>query len=302
MKEPVYSISAVERDVGISKDVLRVWERRYGFPQPQRDARGERTYPAEQVQRLRLVKRLMDLGHRPGRLLAADAGELELALSRSRAEAPPAGDAGDLQGLLDVLGGDDAPACAHALQQRLAREGLRSFVLDTIAPLSILVGEAWEQGRLQVFEEHLFTEIAERLLRQAIAAVPRGPGPQVMLTTPPGEMHGLGLLMVEALLVLEGAQCLSLGTQTPVPDIAQAARAWNADIVAVSFSAAFPARPAQATLQQLREALPPAVRLWAGGAGVRALRPLQGVLALPDLPAVEAALREAVAQRPATTP
>lgn len=303
MKEPVYSISAVERDVGISKDVLRVWERRYGFPRPERDARGERTYPAEQVRRLRLVKRLMDLGHRPGRLLAADAGELELALARGRAEAsPPADAAGDLQDLLDLLGGDDAPACAHALQQRLARQGLRLFVLDTIAPLSILVGEAWEQGRLQVFEEHLFTEIAERLLRQAIAAVPRGRGPQVMLTTLPGEMHGLGLLMVEALLVLEGAQCVSLGTQTPVPDIAQAARAWNADVVAVSFSAAFAQRQAQAALQQLRDALPPAVQLWAGGAAVRALRQVPDVRILPDLPAAEAALRDAPAQRAAARP
>jgi len=32
-----YNISAVERDTGLSKDTLRVWERRYGFPKPLRD-------------------------------------------------------------------------------------------------------------------------------------------------------------------------------------------------------------------------------------------------------------------------
>ena len=52
------SIAAVERDTGLSKDTLRVWERRYGFPQPLRDANGERTYTAEQLARLRIVKRL----------------------------------------------------------------------------------------------------------------------------------------------------------------------------------------------------------------------------------------------------
>ncbi|RYD60733.1 MAG: MerR family transcriptional regulator, partial [Verrucomicrobiaceae bacterium] len=52
-------IAAVERDTGISKETLRVWERRYGFPAPERDASGERLYPSEQVQRLRLVKRLL---------------------------------------------------------------------------------------------------------------------------------------------------------------------------------------------------------------------------------------------------
>ena len=64
-------IAAVERDTGISKETLRVWERRYGFPSPGRDAAGERLYPPEQVQRLGLVKRLLDAGYRPGRIVAA---------------------------------------------------------------------------------------------------------------------------------------------------------------------------------------------------------------------------------------
>ena len=64
-------ISAVERDTGISKDKLRIWERRYGFPTPLRDDNGERVYPLAQVQRLRMIKRLMDAGHRPGRVVVA---------------------------------------------------------------------------------------------------------------------------------------------------------------------------------------------------------------------------------------
>src|SRR5512137_1739057 len=62
------SIAAVERDTGLSKDTLRVWERRYGFPRPLRDANGDRVYPLDQVDRLRLLKRLMDQGHRPGKI------------------------------------------------------------------------------------------------------------------------------------------------------------------------------------------------------------------------------------------
>ncbi|MBV5332313.1 MerR family transcriptional regulator, partial [bacterium] len=68
MNNSRFSIAAVERDTGLSKDVLRMWERRYGFPLPLRDPNGERSYPAEQVDRLRLIKRLMDQGHRPGKL------------------------------------------------------------------------------------------------------------------------------------------------------------------------------------------------------------------------------------------
>jgi len=65
-------IASVERETGLSKDTLRVWERRYGFPTPERDANGERLYAPTQVQRLTQIKRLMDRGHRPGKLLALD--------------------------------------------------------------------------------------------------------------------------------------------------------------------------------------------------------------------------------------
>lgn len=293
MTETSFTIAAVERDVGLSKDVLRVWERRYGFPMPERDAHGERLYPADQVQRLRLIKRLMDQGHRPGRLLAASQEELEATLSSLRELRAPASGAGVPEGLEELLRlvcSHDAAAYMVALQQRLARQGLRQFVLDTVAPMAVLVGHAWEEGRLQVFEEHLFSELTTRTLRQAIAAVPGGSAPLVLLTTLANEPHAMGLLMVEALLALEGARCVPLGTQTPISEIAEAARAYRVDVVALSFSAAFPQRQAPALLQQLRAALPASVQLWAGGAGIAALRPTEGVLALSSLDDAAAAL------------
>ncbi|HEX5373229.1 MAG TPA: MerR family transcriptional regulator [Aquabacterium sp.] len=80
------SIAAVERDTGLSKDTLRVWERRYGFPQPARDPQGERAYPLDQIERLRLIKRLLDVGHRPSRLVHLDMSDLR-ALSERTADA-----------------------------------------------------------------------------------------------------------------------------------------------------------------------------------------------------------------------
>src|SRR5580765_8226934 len=70
------NISAVEREAGLSKDVLRMWERRYGFPKPSRDGNGERQYSAAEVAKLRAVKRLMDVGMRPGKIIRASLEEL----------------------------------------------------------------------------------------------------------------------------------------------------------------------------------------------------------------------------------
>ena len=118
-----FSIAAVERDTGLSKDVLRMWERRYGFPLPERDANGERAYPAAQVERLRQIKRLMDQGHRPGKLLALPVEALAALAPRQTRSTRSEHVAEDVHGLEDLLlliKQHDANAYTQALQQRLA--------------------------------------------------------------------------------------------------------------------------------------------------------------------------------------
>lgn len=289
---PGLNIAAVERETGLSKDVLRVWERRYGFPVPERDPHGERVYPAEQVDRLRLIKRLMDNGHRPGKLIPLDLEALNALSPRRPTRAPELSSRvseDELQRLLDPIRHHDAWAYQQRMQQRLAREGLYAFVQDTVAPLTRMVGEAWERGEFAVFEEHLFTEMTKRLLRQAIANLPGGGhGPRLLLTTLPEEAHGLGLLMLEALCTLEGAVCIPLGTEMPLLDIARAAEAHHADVVALSFSQCFPTRQIVPLLSQLRAALSPDIALWAGGTGIIRLSAPEGVRFMHELqPALE---------------
>src|ERR1700761_4002546 len=79
--EPLLSIAAVERETGLGKDTLRAWERRYGFPVPQRDASGIRGYPRALVDRLALIRRALLAGERPGRLLALPAAKLDAVLA-----------------------------------------------------------------------------------------------------------------------------------------------------------------------------------------------------------------------------
>lgn len=292
-KEPAFSIAAVEREVGVSKDVLRVWERRYGFPAPHRDSHGERLYPADQVRRLALVKRLMDRGLRAGRLLPATWKELQaLASSLEQGRAASREPAPELDGFLRHLRAHDAQALADALQHRVAQDGLQRFVLDTVSPMTVLVGEAWAKGELQIHEEHLFTEVVTRVLRQSITQLPAGRAPVVLLTTLPDEPHAMGLLMAECLFTLHGARCINLGMQMPILEIVRAAQAHGVDIVALSLSSAFPARFASPLVRQVRAALPAAMQLWAGGAGAVHLSRISGVQVLVGLTEIAALLTE----------
>ena len=280
MNQPNFNIAAVERDTGLSKDVLRVWERRYGFPNPDRDQHGERCYPLAQVERLRLIKRLMDQGFRPGKLIGLPIEELaSLAPRRPRAqESASAESCADLGDLMTLIKQHDANGYLQAMQQRLARQGLQQFVQDTIAPLTKAIGEAWEDGTMEVFEEHLFTELTKRLLRQIISTLPSASGgPRILLTSVPNEQHILGLLMAEALFTLEGAECIPLGTEMPILEIARAAEAHQVDVVALSFSVAFPQRQIPGLLQQLRLATPAAIQIWVGGGGIARVTSSEGV-------------------------
>jgi DNA-binding transcriptional MerR regulator/methylmalonyl-CoA mutase cobalamin-binding subunit len=264
------SIASVERDTGLSKDTLRVWERRYGFPSPMRDALGERVYPLEQVDKLRTLKRLLDLGHRPGRIVGQSIDELQR-LARSSGNAAARGlqqmhAQDDLTALIALLTEHRIDELRGQLSQKLLRMGLARFVAEIVAPLNEMVGEAWTRGKVQIFEEHLYTETVQGLLRNAIGTIPRVDArPRVLLTTFPQEPHGLGLLMAEAMFALDGCHCISLGVQTPVWDILLAAEAQRADIVALSFSAAVNPHQAIEGLAELRAKLPSSVQVWAGG-------------------------------------
>ena len=300
------SIAAVERDTGIGKDTLRVWERRYGFPVPGRDANDERIYPMAQVEKLRVIKRLMDQGHRPGRIVAQSIDALQH-LSRGEAslQSQQADDAShvreDLMAYIAMLQTQDHEGIRRELLKTLSQDGLQRFVTDVVAPLTTLVGDAWARGDLAVHEEHLYTECVSSLLRQAIVTIPKaasGVEPVVLLTTFPQEAHGLGLLMVESLLALQGCRCVSLGTQTPVRDIAQAAIAHGADVVALSFSVNMNANHVVDGLIELNLLLPASVEVWVGGrAPALRRRQIERVQVLHDFNAIAEAVTHWRAQK-----
>lgn len=293
------SIAAVERDTGLSKDTLRVWERRYGFPTPARDSIGERAYSLEQVEKLRIVKRLMDAGHRPGRIVTLELDQLQR-LAESTVDQPmrnveAALGSADVRAHLDLIRAHDPSALRGELTRLLSRVGVSRFVTEAVGPLNAAVGDAWMRGQMEVHEEHLYTECMQVVLRQAIAAIPEPPPaaqPRVLLTTFPGEPHGLGLLMSEAMLALDGCRCVSLGVETPLWDIVLAAKAHRADIVALSFTGCMIPNQIVDGLAELRSKLPAEVAVWAGGgAPVIQRRRVPGVDVFGALDEVPAALR-----------
>lgn len=317
------SIAAVERDTGLSKDTLRVWEKRYGFPTPLRDLQGERSYPMEQLERLRLIKRLLDVGHRPGRVVALALPDLQTLAERSAdaqaahpalvapalpvstlvAPAPlgPGPEAWIAQALQRV-DAHDVAGLKRILVQAMAHLGLASFISDVVAPLLQAMGDGWLRGRFQVPQEHWVSHCLQQSLHSAIHALPPAQSdhaPRILLSTFPGEPHAMGLLMVEGWLALLDTLPINLGPQTPLWDMVHAAANHHADVVALSFSASAPAILVQDTLPEFRAKLPARTALWVGGRHpLLQRRPPPGVLVMDDANALRAAVHTWRAQHP----
>ncbi len=284
-------INAVERETGITKELLRMWERRYGFPEPERDEQGDRIYPMPQVAKLRLLRRLIDFGFRPGKIIMLPSEELERLLStqgKANFDSSP-----ELEKeLLDILKARDPAQLRDYLSHQMIKMGLQSFILDFLQYANFVVGDAWMRGLLEVHEEHLFTEQVQSLVRQAIGSLREANmAPRILLATPPEETHTLGILMVEAILRLDNVDAVCYGAQMPVRDVAQAVARHKMQIVAISFSASYPTSKAIDYLEELRFRLPLSVEIWGGGASLRSTRKtVEAVRFFHDLPSIRIAV------------
>ena len=278
-----FSIGVVERDTGIGRDTLRVWERRYGFPEPLRNDKGERIYSEQQLRRLQRIRRLLDQGLRPGKLLALSEPELNRLESELYAEQHTPY-SGTVARLLEAIRQADIQQLTDLFEQQYQQQGLQDFVSKTVAPLVTATGEAWARGQLQIFQEHILSEQLRRFLKSRInEQVTRKPA-RIVLATLPGEPHTLGLLMVEAMLASQGIAAINLGGEIPMDQIKGAVEQFQANVLGITFSGSYPYKHIRPHLNELRDLIAADVAIWTGGEGVSRLRKLPaGVMKIKTL-------------------
>lgn len=227
--DSLLTIAELAEDIGVMAETLRVWERRYGFPDPGRSESGNRQYSAEHLVRLRLIKNLLALGYRPGNVVRLGLGELmALTEKASAVRAPiPPGHQALLQLCVELIEAGDGSRLRTLLKDQLLQVGLRSFVVEIGAPLTSMVRVGCKTSRFSVGEAYLVMTVLEPLMRDAIksaAAVARLDGPKVLLARPPQDRSPVELMFVQALFTLEGAECVPYGTMTSLSDVVTRAR------------------------------------------------------------------------------
>ncbi|MCW8932335.1 MAG: MerR family transcriptional regulator [Gammaproteobacteria bacterium] len=269
----MFPIGAVERDTGIGRDTLRVWERRYGFPVPERNSKGERVYSDGQVRILQLLKRLLDQGMRPGKIVGLKESELNMLAQTLQAKQVGENTNPRLDELIECVAYHKTHRLWALLEQTLIQQGMKSFVVDTIAPLVYMIGDKWAKGELKIFEEHFLTRQLTLFLDAVISKMPVNiHSNSVLLATLPGEHHSLGLLMLEGLLRERGLSVINLGTEVPMDQLTQATEQYQVKSILLSFSSAYNTNGLRTELIELAGRLPDSVSIYVGGEGVKRMR------------------------------
>lgn len=292
---PFVSVSEIERETGFGKDQLRKWRQRFGFPPAEGAAGDKAVYSPKTVDQLLLIKRLLEAGFRPGQVVGKTVQELEKLKLDLGLTVPVECLDESTQALIEQLKRTDLTGFSALLAQRRAGGTLLEFVRDTVTPLMIGVGEACHRDEIDIHHEHICTSCVERLLHAEILKLqPKKRLPSVVVfALAPGEHHLLGLLMIEAALAEQGAKTINIGSDIPLNNLKLAAISCKADVLALSFSFAYPARDVLPTLLHLRRLLPPQMQIWAGGAGVAGIRKQpKGVRISSDFGEAVAALKE----------
>ena len=294
--EGLLSIGALSSATGIPIDTIRTWERRYGFPAPERKLSGHRLYPLSTVPRLRKVAQAIARGHRAAEVLKASENGLELLLaslppSLSESAATPSIASHSTLTLADEVEAlkwvraFDAGRLKRWFHSDYVQLGPLTFLEDRAATFLKAVGNAWAERRLDVRHEHLASAVLGDFLRSVRAPLDdRATGPIVALATLPGELHGLGLQMAALVFALANWRVLVLGVDTPIEQIA--ALTLEAPIAAVALSCVEPRGAKNAAqVRALRQRLPGTIPLVVGGSGAPSA--VDGADILADLTALD---------------
>jgi MerR family transcriptional regulator, light-induced transcriptional regulator len=299
--QPLHSIGAVARHVGVSPHVLRAWERRYGVVEPARTEGGTRLYTESDILRLRLLRQATDQGSNIGSVAGLSIGELAAMLRpastpRALAEASEASEAEHFVArTLDAVRAMDASAAQGLLRTAMVALRTGEFLNGVILPVLHGVGEDWEEGRVTPAHEHLFSTVARSALSSLLDALPPEPdAPTLLSTTPAGQMHEFGAMLAAVVAAEDGWRVAHLGPDLPYTSVAAAARLTGARIVALGVVCELDPEAWIGEARALRRALPDDVVLVIGGAGIRGHeRSLEaaGIVVLTDLELFRATLR-----------
>lgn len=281
-------IQIASQRTGLSPELLRKWEERYGAVRPTRGETGRRLYSDRDITRLTWLRQLTTVGWRISEIAGFDDARLLELLGGIDAPSPAAGprprEAGRLpqapelrKALVDAAPRFD-PSAVHAVLQRAALAlSVPDLLERVIAPALTEIGDGWTRGSLRCSQEHVATAAVRTFLGDLLRGLPPAPGaPAIVCGTPSGQAHELGALMAAITAATLGWRSVYLGPGLPAIELAYAAASSRARAVAVSLTWASDDPGPTRHLGVLADNVPADCVVFVGGAASVQLMPADG--------------------------
>jgi MerR family transcriptional regulator, light-induced transcriptional regulator len=223
-------IGELSRRTGVSAELLRAWERRYGLLHPTRTGGGFRLYSPADERRVSLMRSHLKHG-----MSAAEAARLTL----TEADGGTSDDDEPLlqrraQELREALDDLDEGAAQSALDGVLAEFSTETVLTNLVLPYLHELGERWASGEASVGQEHFASQLIRGRLLGLARGWDRGAGPRALLACAPGEQHDLGLIALGVALRARGWRITYLGQDTPLETLAESARSLGPLAIVIS--------------------------------------------------------------------
>jgi DNA-binding transcriptional MerR regulator len=230
----LYPMRTVVRLTGVAPDTLRAWERRHDAVVPHRTAGNARRYSERDVRRLSLLHEAVSAGHAIGDVVRLSDAELERLgpAASPHFERAEDGKSALRARYLEALERFDARTSEAVLAQAAALVPPRGLAIEILTPILAEIGERWHAGTLGVAAEHLASGQIRRLAEslRLVHDLPRG-APRILLATPSGHRHDLGLVLASLLAIQRGVEPIQLGADLPLAQIAEGAARTKAAVV-----------------------------------------------------------------------
>lgn len=249
-------IGELARRTGVSAELLRAWEQRYGLLRPERSAGGFRLYSPSDEARVRRMTALIASGVSASEAAARATGDEPV----TQAGAATDEAARELREALDRF---DADGAHQAFDRLLATVSVEIAITEVLVPLLHELGDRWETGTATIGQEHFASDLVRGRMLGIARGWANGAGPTFVLACPPGEEHDLGLMMLGIALARRGARVVFLGADTPVATIAETVRDVEPEGVVIAVARSVPLAAAATELAALARD----VAVYVGGPG-----------------------------------
>ena len=271
-------IGELSRRSGVSPELLRAWERRYGLLSPARSKGGLRLYSSDDLERVRTMQRLIAEGMAAAEAATRVIGDLPLP------DAPVLDPDSAIAELRDALDAFDEPAAQTVLDRLFAAATVDLVLFEVIVPFLHDLGDRWERGEASVAQEHFAASVIRGRMLGLARGWGLGVGPVALVACLAGEQHDLGALAFGLALRSRGWRISYFGADTPVETITHAAELLEPRLIVVAAVTDDRVRPVARELERLAGKF----RVALGGAAADTAELNANVLRLAGDPVVEA--------------